>query len=291
MRFRASLGRFRRQQHIPDACDMDTGFLCAISVGPFARWPTLLLSHVVQQVFAFFEHPQRDPEGFLDLFRLARQQRRCRERMAGVAVESLPIGVVHFPKYAAAVGAVVGDLAAQRLHLCNVAQHPFGDLRLGADVFRDRLVFAGGLMGEMGNQVAHPGHRNAVIDLKGVEGALRHLGISGILRVLDDRYAAAFLNRSEAGGAVIKHARENDANDAGAVRDRRRAKQGIDGGPVTVFPGALGDQELVFLDQEVIIGRRDDASLLKRLSIFGQLAGRAGAAAPPQYSRATYAAR
>src|SRR6185312_11451572 len=70
---------FPRQQHVPDPLDVDGGFARTIDVGSFVPRARRLLGHAVQQVSALLEHPERDPEAFLDLFRLRGDQCLCRE--------------------------------------------------------------------------------------------------------------------------------------------------------------------------------------------------------------------
>src|SRR5438876_5035655 len=55
------------------------------------------------------------------------------------------------------------------------------------------------------------------------------------------------------------------------MSDGGRAKERIDSGPVSVLPSALGDQDRVFLEQQVIVGSRDvDPAWLETLPIPGQ---------------------
>ena len=99
---------FSRQQHIPDALDVNVGLLCALGVSSLPLLAGIFSCQVAQQILAFFEHPQRNPKSLLDLFGLAREQCGGGKRMAGVAAISLDIGLVELPEDAAAVWAGTG---------------------------------------------------------------------------------------------------------------------------------------------------------------------------------------
>lgn len=90
-------------------------------------------------------------------------------------------------------------------------------------------------------QAAHFREWNAMIDFDVVQGALRHLGISCVLGILDNCDPAAFLNRTEPCTTVVQHTGEYDADDASAVRNRRGPKQRIYGRSVAVFPRSFRD--------------------------------------------------
>ena len=98
-------------------------------------------------------------------------------------------------------------------------------------------------------QRSHLRQRDTKIDVDIVERALRHAGIGGISRVLNDRHPATPLDGDEARRAVVEHARQHDANDACAMRHGGRAKERIDARSVSVFARALGDQQLSFLSK------------------------------------------
>jgi hypothetical protein len=86
-----------------------------------------------------------------------------------------------------------------------------------------------------------------MIDFKIVEDTLRHLGIGGILGVLHDRDAPAFLDRNQADGAVIEHASQDHPDYPRSVRDGARAEQRIDGRPVTVSRAPFVTSSVSFL--------------------------------------------
>src|ERR1051326_7848122 len=109
-----------RQEHLPDASDMHVGFFCALSVRVFSRSHEAPSGPCCSEGSCVLRASgERHPEGFLDLFSLAVEQRLRREGMARMTPKSFQIRVVHFPKNAPTVGAVVGNLAAEGVHLCN----------------------------------------------------------------------------------------------------------------------------------------------------------------------------
>src|SRR5437588_396442 len=89
-----------------------------------------------------------------------------------------------------------------------------------------------------------------------LQSAPGHTGIESLARVLHNRYAAAPLDGVESGGAIIQRAGQHHSNYARAIRQGRGAKERIDGGPVTVLPGASYDADMSARDQEMMIRRR-----------------------------------
>src|SRR5688572_33433031 len=144
--------------------------------------------------------------------------------MARVTTISLEVGVVYFPKDPAAVRAVVRNLAAQSVHLRDIAQDALRDRRFNLDIFRDALVFARRLVNKLFKQRTHLANLDHMIDFKMIEGALRHLRIGGILRLLDHSDSPTFLDRNKTGSSVVEHACQHHADDAWAMRDCRGAE-------------------------------------------------------------------
>ena len=68
-----------------------------------------------------------------------------------------------------------------------------------------------------------------------LERALEHTREKRFVRVLDDRDPAAPLHGEEPGRAVVASPAQDYAHDPRAVRDRRRAKEGVDRRTVAVF--------------------------------------------------------
>src|ERR1043166_2514310 len=124
--------------------------------------------------------------------------------MPGVAAVSGHLRAIHFPKNSAALGAVIRHLLSETIHCRYIAQHSFGNLCLSPDVFRNRFALAGTCMREYFEQIPHSTDRHTVINLEIIQRALRHAGISGVLRVLDDRKTTALLDGEEAVVAVAK---------------------------------------------------------------------------------------
>src|ERR1700730_7437032 len=88
-----------------------------------------------------------------------------------------------------------------------------------------------------------------------LKGAPGHTGIEGLLRVLHNSYAAAPLNGVESGGAIIQRACQHYSNYSRAIRQGRRAKERIDGGPVPVFLRAAYDTDMPARNYEMMIRR------------------------------------
>src|SRR6478672_3469458 len=89
------------------------------------------------------------------------------------------------------------------------------------------------------------------------ESATRHLGRGSLVWILDNGNAATLLDGKKAHRAVVEAPAENDSNHPRAVNAGGRPKQGIDGGPVTVLPGAAQDTHSARLDGEVGVGTGD----------------------------------
>ena len=115
--------------------------------------------------------------------------------MPCVAPKSGHVGAVHFPKNSSAVGAVIRYLLSQTVNFRHIAQHSFRDLCLNPDVSGDPFAFAWKFMSERYEQTPHFTDRHTVVDLEIIEGALRHAGISSVVRILDNRNAAALFDR------------------------------------------------------------------------------------------------
>ena len=88
--------------------------------------------------------------------------------------------------------------------------------------------------------------------------------------ILHNGYAAAPLHGRQAGGAVSQRARENNADNAGAIRERGRTKERVDSRPAVVLSGPTYDGSLSVFEQQVKIRRRDiDAAGLDCLAVTG----------------------
>jgi len=89
------------------------------------------------------------------------------------------------------------------------------------------------------------------------EGALRHAGEVGLVRVLHDGHAAAALDGEQAARAVVEVAGEHHADHAGAVGRGGGAEEWVDGGAVAVLARAGHEAHAPGLEQQVGVGRCD----------------------------------
>ena len=70
-----------------------------------------------------------------------------------------------------------------------------------------------------------------------LNGAARHPGIQGLIRVLNEGDAAAHFYRFQSRRAVAERPGQNHADDAGTVGERRASESGINGGAVSFSRG------------------------------------------------------
>src|SRR5204863_4792219 len=78
------------------------------------------------------------------------------------------------------------------------------------------------------------------------------------------------LDKPQACRAVVQEPRQDDPDDAGAVRASRAAEQWIDRGPVTVLAWPARHAHIAVLDEHVMVGGRDvDLPPLDGLAVEG----------------------
>src|ERR1051325_5366323 len=110
--------------------------------------------------------------------------------------------------------------------------------------------------------------RQDVVNFRRSDGGLRHGTRLCALRVFDDGKPAEGFDLCQATCAVAVCARQDDADGALLVSLRRRLEQDIDGGTREGDRRLGRESEDGFLDQQVIVARRQiDASALDRVLI------------------------
>ena len=179
-------------------------------------------------------------------FRLTHEQRRCGERMAGVATESLGHRGIHLPENASAVRAVYGT-CFPRPFTCATSLNTRSAISASVRTFLGTGLLLPRGFDTRAASSSHLRQGHAEIDTPIVEHTLRHAGIGRIPRVLHHGHTAAPLDGDEARRAVVEHAGQHDADDARAMRDRGRSKERIDGGPVSILTRAPRTRILSFL--------------------------------------------
>lgn len=91
--------------------------------------------------------------------------------------------------------------------------------------FRDRGL-SGAVADELFRDVADRQHH---VDGAGVDGALRHAAVLGLVRILRDREASTFLDPADSEGPVRAGARQDHADSRFSVRLGQRTQEVIDG--------------------------------------------------------------
>ena len=124
---------------------MEYRFVRSFGSGPGVR-ACLGLGDRGQQVSAFLEHSQRDPERFFDLRGLFRKQHGSCERMPGVAPVAQRGPVRDSPQHTTAARAVERDLLAQRIDRGQIAQDTLCNLGLDRDIAWNMDTFATSLL-------------------------------------------------------------------------------------------------------------------------------------------------
>src|SRR4051794_34615643 len=108
-----------------------------------------------------------------------------------------------------------------------------------------------------------------MIYLYAFERALGHPGEERVVRVLNDRHAAAPLDSRETHGAVVESSRQDHAHHTRSVRDGRAAEQGIHRRPVVVLLRPVREANDPVLQEEVAVWARDvDATGLYGQAVF-----------------------
>src|ERR1019366_9063097 len=106
-------------------------------------------------------------------------------RVADVAPVTNGPGFLHLPEDAAAAGAVVGDLFAERVRRAGGAAPPPADDAFAVGAPRNRLALAWRRAREPVEQRAKFMQRDAMVDLRG-QSARWHLRIFRVTRILYD---------------------------------------------------------------------------------------------------------
>ena len=91
------------------------------------------------------------------------------------------------------------------------------------------------------------------VDRNVLQRVRRHARVQRFGRILDDRHTPTRLDRREAGCAVIPVARQHDADDARVPGGGGRAKQHIDGRPMTVLTRTDRKPDAAVLDHQMAI--------------------------------------
>ena len=99
--------------------------------------------------------------------------------------------------------------------------------------------------------------REDVIDRNMPDRAARHLIAGGIARILNDREAAAALDRPQPCRPVVQETCEHDANHPRRTICRRRTEQRIDRRTRSILPRPPTHMDMVVADDQMTIGWRD----------------------------------
>lgn len=121
---------------------MGLAFLHPLDIQALHCGPDLCLHQSAKEVLALFKHPHGNPQRFFNLLRL-RGEQCCRcERMARMAAIPLGPAKIHFPEYPSAVGTIIGHMRAESIHLCHIAQDPFGNAGLRPNLWRSAATLS-----------------------------------------------------------------------------------------------------------------------------------------------------
>jgi len=111
-------------------------------------------------------------------------------------------------------------------------------------------------------------HRQHMVDARTLDRALRHRREQGISWILRDGDASGAFDRKRARGSVIEHSAEHNPDDAFTKRDRRAAKHRINGGTIPIFARTTRERDVVAMDQQMMVWRRDiDAPIEDRVTV------------------------
>ena len=115
------------------------------------------------------------------------------------------------------------------------------------------------------DQLGKPGgdlpHRQNEIRKPCRHGAARHRSVFGLVRILDQDYAAGLLDRLDADGPVRAGARKNNGEIV-AMLGRERTEKKIDWRPLPARLVELGDREMMVGRTELPV-RRDDIDVAR----------------------------
>src|SRR6185437_15377496 len=179
--------------------------------------------------------------------------------MAEAAAEPQRAGRLAVERAAALRTAEVGGLAA-RLELPGRRLVARCDPRLENDLLRDRWRLPHRLGAERSQYrcnlrgFAYPCIRYCA------QRRLRHVGIGGLGRALDNRNTAAAGDGRKARGTVVERSAQDDPDGTAAKGDRRGAEQHIDRGAPEILARSTGQEDSLALEQHVPLGGRDQES-------------------------------
>ena len=243
------------------------------------------LRHAVIEAGAFLQSAQSGPEGSFDGVALLGAEMAGREGMSDAAAKAEEAIVLQLPQDSATIGARecrgrAGAFFVGQLGHFLLQKFGFFGLERIAVSFRRSFCWrpTGNFLCDQANQFRRnlvEGEDLCVRDL--VEGVARHRGKHRGAWVLDDGGAAVRTDDHEAGGSVVEHAGEDDADHTASAAQSCGAEKRIDGGSVQVFSRTLEHTEMVVLDEHMEVGRSDvDVTSFYAIAVGGVGDGQAG---------------
>lgn len=132
-----------------------------------------------------------------------------------------------------------------------------GDVEFGAQFCRHRVRVARRLLDQEFEQCRHLLQLDKMIWLQPLQGILRHLRESGAAGILHHGDAATLPELPQAGRAVAECPGQDHTDAAVAAADRGRAQHHIDRRAGVVFARAGAELDLIALDHQMPVRRRD----------------------------------